>query len=162
MTCWLQEQLEQNTREKDEMQKELNHLMEENETLKSALEREGQECASLKVRSRDSTRTLSTAHRDRKPLPELWYQRVSPQQMQKEQNEREKAQLVEELGQTKQENESLKSSLEQRLKELEHLQVCGPDENIFFIVKMEILSLLWFIFSLIKLLLFPIIIKCKW
>ncbi|KAE8283909.1 Tax1-binding protein 1-like protein [Larimichthys crocea] len=43
-----QEQVEQSVREKAELQKELNQFMEENETLKKALENQQQEAASLK------------------------------------------------------------------------------------------------------------------
>lgn len=45
--------MEQNTRAKDEMQKELDQLMEENESLKSALEEEEQVSASLQVCPQD-------------------------------------------------------------------------------------------------------------
>lgn len=41
--------MEQSVREKAELQKELNQFMEENETLKKALENQQQEAANLKV-----------------------------------------------------------------------------------------------------------------
>lgn len=44
-----QEQVEQSIREKTELQKELDQIKEENETLKRALQTEQQEAASLKV-----------------------------------------------------------------------------------------------------------------
>lgn len=47
---FFQDQVEQSLREKAEMQKELDQIRAENETLKSALLREQQQAASLKVR----------------------------------------------------------------------------------------------------------------
>lgn len=47
--CWPQEQVEQSMREKAEMQKELDRLMEENESLRRVVKQEQQEIASLKV-----------------------------------------------------------------------------------------------------------------
>lgn len=99
------------------MQKELIHLMEENKTLKSALQREGQECASLKVCSRDHALVA--------PLGASQIKNFLFLQKDKEQKVKENSQLVEELSQMKDENENLRSKLEQQLKEMEHLKVCG-------------------------------------
>lgn len=51
--------MEQSVREKAELQKELDQIMEENETLKRALEKERQDAASLKVLLSPLSRRLS-------------------------------------------------------------------------------------------------------
>lgn len=98
--------------------------MEENETLRRALEREAQVSASLKVCSQDYCALDKTV----KKLVIVHTSGFTILQRQNEQKNKENAQLVEELAKIKKEKSNL-STLKQQLKEMEHLKVCGPAKN---------------------------------
>lgn len=106
--------------------------MEENETLKTVLQKERHHSASLKVclsdssliqHSSDLIDLLSNRENSWRGT-ELWCWWDLFLQEQNEQKDKEKSQLVEELDQMKEQSESLKSTLQQQLKETERLQVC--------------------------------------
>lgn len=106
--------------------------MEENETLKSVLQKEQHQSASLKVclshssliqHSSDQTDLLSNRENSWRGT-ELWCWGDLFPQVQNEQKDKEKSQLVEELDQMKGQSENLRSALQQQLKETERLQVC--------------------------------------
>nr|XP_019967345.1 PREDICTED: calcium-binding and coiled-coil domain-containing protein 2-like isoform X1 [Paralichthys olivaceus] len=87
-----QEQVEQSVRERDELQKELDQIRQENQTLKSALEKERQGAA------------------------------VSKEQNEQQEKERENSHLVGEMDQIKEENGNLKSILQQQIQEMDLLK----------------------------------------
>lgn len=118
--------MEQNVREKTELQRELDLLTEERETIKGLLEKQRQEAVSLKVREAFRPR--------RHTLPSM----CSAEQRQDcgfnsdcllvqdecEEKGKENIKLMKEMGEMKEQNEKLQSTVEQQKKETERLKVC--------------------------------------
>ncbi|XP_029311948.1 calcium-binding and coiled-coil domain-containing protein 2 isoform X2 [Cottoperca gobio] len=146
-----QEQVEQSIREKVDLQKELDKIREENETLKNDLQKEQQEAASLKglndqkekeitqlVKDMDQVKEqnenlTSTLQLQGKEMDTLKEEMLTQMAMQMEtqqqdasglndQKEKEITQLVKDMDQVKEQNENLTSTLQLQGKEMDTLK----------------------------------------
>ncbi|XP_035525134.1 calcium-binding and coiled-coil domain-containing protein 2 [Morone saxatilis] len=107
-----QEQVEQSVREKAELQKELTQIMEENETLKRALQKEQQDAASLKDENEQKEKEKSQLLKE---LGQI-----------KEQNENLKSTLQERQKET----DHLKEEMTQTMKQMETRERKAAEEKI--------------------------------
>lgn len=107
--------MEQNVREKAELQRELDLVTEEKENLKGLLEEQRQEAFRLKV-----GRTLSPS-----PRQDLGINSDGLLLQEEFQGkDKENVKLMKEIGDMKEQNDKLQSTVVQQQKESEHFKVC--------------------------------------
>nr|XP_046212323.1 calcium-binding and coiled-coil domain-containing protein 2-like isoform X6 [Oncorhynchus gorbuscha] len=122
-----QEKVEQREREKEELVMELGQLKEQNETLRSALKEQQQEIDHLKLSNEelyqaDGNTENAREHEDLTQNTKLMDDSHRGQEEQVEKSEREKEELTMELGQLKEQNETLTCALKEQQQEIDHLK----------------------------------------
>ncbi|XP_045065739.1 calcium-binding and coiled-coil domain-containing protein 2-like isoform X4 [Coregonus clupeaformis] len=126
-----QEMVEQREREKEELVMELGQLKEQNDTLRSALKEQQQEIDHLKLSKEElyqADGNMEKQQQNARKHEELT-QNAKPmddshrgQEEQVEQSEREKEELTMELGQLKEQNETLTCALKDQQQEVDRLK----------------------------------------
>ncbi|XP_029620111.1 calcium-binding and coiled-coil domain-containing protein 2 isoform X5 [Salmo trutta] len=126
-----QEKVEQREREKEELVMELGQLKEQNETLRSALKEQQQEIDHLKMSNEElyqadgnteNKRENARKHEELTQNTKLMDDSHRGQEEQVEKSEREKEELTMELGQLKEQNETLTCALKEQQQETDHLK----------------------------------------
>ncbi|XP_020316069.1 tax1-binding protein 1 homolog isoform X1 [Oncorhynchus kisutch] len=122
-----QEKVEQREREKEELVMELGQLKEQNETLRSALKEQQQEIDHLKLSNEelyqaDGNTENARKHEELTQNTKLMDDSHRGQEEQVEKGEREKEELTMELGQLKEQNETLTCALKEQQQEIDHLK----------------------------------------
>ncbi|XP_024243255.1 tax1-binding protein 1 homolog B isoform X2 [Oncorhynchus tshawytscha] len=122
-----QEKVEQREREKEELVMELGQLKEQNETLRSALKEQQQEIDHLKLSNEelyqaDGNTENARKHEELTQNTKLMDDSHRGQEEQVEKSEREKEELTMELGQLKEQNETLACALKEQQQEIDHLK----------------------------------------
>ncbi|XP_029540206.1 tax1-binding protein 1 homolog B-like isoform X1 [Oncorhynchus nerka] len=122
-----QEKVEQREREKEELVMELGQLKEQNETLRSALKEQQQEIDHLKLSNEelyqaDGNTENARKHEELTQNTKLMDDSHRGQEEQVDKSEREKEELTMELGQLKEQNESLTCALKEQQQEIDHLK----------------------------------------
>ncbi|KAK6302035.1 hypothetical protein J4Q44_G00280880 [Coregonus suidteri] len=125
-----QEMVEQREREKEELVMELGQLKEQNDTLRSALKEQQQEIDHLKLSKEELYQADGNMEKQQNARKhEELTQNAKPmddshrgQEEQVEQSEREKEELTMELGQLKEQNETLTCALKDQLQEVDRLK----------------------------------------
>ncbi|XP_045565884.1 calcium-binding and coiled-coil domain-containing protein 2 isoform X1 [Salmo salar] len=121
-----QEKVEQREREKEELVMELGQLKEQNETLRSALKEQQQEIDHLKMSNEElyqadgnteNKRENARKHEELTQNTKLMDDSHRGQEEQVEKSEREKEELTMELGQLKEQNETLTCALKEQQQE---------------------------------------------
>ncbi|XP_064807172.1 calcium-binding and coiled-coil domain-containing protein 2-like isoform X5 [Oncorhynchus masou masou] len=122
-----QEKVEQREREKEELVMELGKLKEQNETLRSALKEQQQEIDHLKLSNEelyqaDGNTENARKHEELTQNTKLMDDLHRGQEEEVEKSEREKEELTMELGQLKEQNETLTCALKEQKQEIDHLK----------------------------------------
>nr|XP_046212324.1 calcium-binding and coiled-coil domain-containing protein 2-like isoform X7 [Oncorhynchus gorbuscha] len=136
-----QEKVEQREREKEELVMELGQLKEQNETLRSALKEQQQEIDHLKLSNEelyqaDGNTENAREHEDLTQNTKLMDDSHRGQEEQVEKSEREKEELTMELGQLKEQNETLTCALKEQQQEIDHLKE-SKEELVQLVSKLE-------------------------
>ncbi|XP_052334373.1 calcium-binding and coiled-coil domain-containing protein 2-like isoform X5 [Oncorhynchus keta] len=136
-----QEKVEQREREKEELVMELGQLKEQNETLRSALKEQQQEIDHLKLSNEelyqaDGNTENAREHEDLTQNTKLMDDSHRGQEEQVEKSEREKEELAMELGQLKEQNETLTCALKEQQQEIDHLKE-SKEELVQLVSKLE-------------------------
>uniref|UniRef100_A0A673Y390 Calcium binding and coiled-coil domain 2 n=1 Tax=Salmo trutta TaxID=8032 RepID=A0A673Y390_SALTR len=143
-----QEKVEQREREKEELVMELGQLKEQNETLRSALKEQQQEIDHLKMSNEElyqadgnteNKRENARKHEELTQNTKLMDDSHRGQEEQVEKSEREKEELTMELGQLKEQNETLTCALKEQQQETDHLKtlttICEKYEQALIKIK---------------------------
>ncbi|KAM9411872.1 uncharacterized protein ACWYII_026390 isoform 7-T7 [Salvelinus alpinus] len=126
-----QEKVEQREREKEELVMELGQLKEQNETLRNALKEQQQEIDHLKLSNEElyqadgnteNKRENARKHEELTQNTKLMDDSHRGQEEQVGKSEREKEELTMELGQLKEQNETLTCALKEQQQEIDHLK----------------------------------------
>uniref|UniRef100_A0A8C7CZ94 Calcium-binding and coiled-coil domain-containing protein 2 n=1 Tax=Oncorhynchus kisutch TaxID=8019 RepID=A0A8C7CZ94_ONCKI len=136
-----QEKVEQREREKEELVMELGQLKEQNETLRSALKEQQQEIDHLKLSNEelyqaDGNTENARKHEELTQNTKLMDDSHRGQEEQVEKGEREKEELTMELGQLKEQNETLTCALKEQQQEIDHLKE-SKEELVQLVSKLE-------------------------
>uniref|UniRef100_A0A4W5JGH8 SKICH domain-containing protein n=1 Tax=Hucho hucho TaxID=62062 RepID=A0A4W5JGH8_9TELE len=140
-----QEKIEQREREKEELVMELGQLKEQNETLRSALKEQQQEIDHLKLSNKElyqadgnmeKQQENARKHEEMTQNTKLMDDSHRGQEEQVEKSEREKDELTMELGQLKEQNETLTCALKEQQQEIDHLKE-SKEELVQLVSKME-------------------------
>ncbi|XP_023848652.1 calcium-binding and coiled-coil domain-containing protein 2 isoform X3 [Salvelinus sp. IW2-2015] len=126
-----QEKVEQREREKEELVMELGQLKEQNETLRNALKEQQQEIDHFKLSNEElyqadgnmeNKRENARKHEELTQNTKLMDDSHRGQEEQVGKSEREKEELTMELGQLKEQNETLTCALKEQQQEIDHLK----------------------------------------
>ncbi|XP_055746896.1 calcium-binding and coiled-coil domain-containing protein 2-like isoform X3 [Salvelinus fontinalis] len=140
-----QEKVEQREREKEELVMELGQLKEQNETLRNALKEQQQEIDHLKLSNEElyqadgnteNTQENARKHEELTENTKLMDDSHRGQEEQVGKSEREKEELTMELGQLKEQNETLTCALKEQQQEIDHLKE-SKEELVQLVSKLE-------------------------